>query len=136
MSKDKKIISHLTKESIAYFEKVENKEVKEDLKLYYNLLQSLSSTASKKTHYDKLNEWSDKAYGFIHDMLKKYGFKNGQPEVNKLNNDASFWWAIYGVLSSICYSPYLETEVAIHHSSAWERNKAMIAEMKSLIDLC
>lgn len=130
----KEIVSHLTKDALDWFARLENDDVKKDLKAYYELLQSLSSTASKGTHYDKLNEWSDEAYGYIHTMLKKYGFKNGEPEENKKNVNASFWWAIYGALSSIHYSPYLKTQVALHHSSAWERNEAMIAEMKVIVD--
>ncbi len=131
--KSKPIVSHLTKDSKEFLLSVTNEEVLKDLQKYQELLTSLSDTASKKTHYDNLNDWSDKAYGYIHDMLKKYGFKNGDVEANNKNPDARFWWAVYGVLSSITYSPYLKTEVALHHSSAYERNEAMIQEVKTLI---
>ena len=105
-----------------------------DIKEYLSLIKELSNTASKKTHYDNLNVWSDAAYPFIHDRLKKYGFANGQPEVNKKNPNASLWWMIYQLLSNITYSPNLRTEVSSHHSSAFERNEAMRMDLEKLIE--
>lgn len=108
-------------------------EALNDIKDYLEIITSLSDTASKKTHYDNLNEWSTKAYDFIHLSLKKYGFANGQPEVNKKNPNALLWWNIYGMLSSITYSPNIRTEVSLHHSSAFERNEAMRMDLELLI---
>lgn len=95
----------------------------------------MRDTASKKTHYQDLNQWSDVVFGYVHKMLKKTGFKNGRPEENAKNPSATLWWAIYGVVGNITYSPYLKTEVARHHSSAWERNEALIKELQDLTEL-
>lgn len=102
-----------------------------DLEGYLTLLKSLSTTASKQTHYHKLNDWSDVAYGYVHDMLKKYDFKNGGPDQN---DNARFWWTVYGMVSSIHYSTFLTTNVALHHSSAFERNEALTKEIEYLIN--
>ena len=134
MKKEKEIVSHLTKETLEIFNNLQNEEVKKDLKIYYEQLQTLAATAIKNTHYDGLDEWSKEVYSFIHKMLAKYEFKNGEPEENKKNINASFWLSIYDVLSNICYSPYLETKVPSHHSSAFARNEAMIKELEVLIN--
>lgn len=126
------IKSHLTTDAQILLNVISD-NVKKDLFAYHALLKTLSNEASKNTHYDNLDAWSNKAYAYIHDMLKKYGFKNGDVEANNKNTDARFWWTIYGVLSSITYSPFLKTDVSLHHSSAYERNEAMVQEIKSLI---
>ena len=95
----------------------------------------MRDTASKQTHYQNLDQWSGVVYGYIHKMLKKTGFKNGKPEENAKNPSATLWWTIYGEVSSITYSQYLQTKVARHHSSAWERNEALIMELDDLIKL-
>jgi len=102
----------------------------DDLRAYEKWLVGLRETASKQTHYHRLSEWSDKSYGYIHKMLDKYGFINGGKDQN---SDAGFWWKVYGLLGSVCYSPHLRTRVAPHHSSAWERNEAMITDINILI---
>jgi len=95
----------------------------------------LREVASKKTHYQDLDEWSDVVFGYVRKMLKKTGFKNGRPEENAKNPNATLWWAIYGMVGNITYSQYLQTRVARHHSSAWERNEALIMELQDLDDL-
>jgi len=95
----------------------------------------LREVASKKTHYQELDQWSDAVFGYAHRMLKRTGFKNGRPEENAKNPSATLWWAIYGVVGSIIHSQYLQTRVASHHSSAWERNEALIMELQDLDDL-
>lgn len=109
-------------------------ECKSDLHAYHHKVIEWQNTASKRTHYDQLEDWSNPAYGFIHDMLHKYGFVNGDPEANAKNANASFWWNVYGLLGSIIYSPYLKSEVAYHHSSAFERNRALLAELNIILD--
>jgi hypothetical protein len=99
---------------------------------FIKLAESKQDSASKRTHYDRLNEWSDEIYDFIHEALKKFGFVNGDPVKNSENPDASFWWGIYGMMSSLIYSRYLETKTANHHSSAYERNRALIMELYDL----
>jgi len=109
-------------------------DVLSDLHLYHHKVIEWQNTASKKTHYQELEEWSKPAYGFIHDMLHKYGFVNGDPAANAKNPAASLWWAMYGLISNITYSPNLKSEVAYHHSSAFERNRALLAELNTVID--
>jgi hypothetical protein len=104
-----------------------------DLKAYADYVEGLRTIASEKTHYHDLNVWSDKAYEFIHAMLKKYGFVNGDPEANALLPDATLWWMVYGLISNVIYSPHLKTQVAYHHASAYERNEALILELKDVI---
>lgn len=107
----------------------------DDLLKYLEFLESLRETASKGTHYDRLDEWNDKAHGFIHDMLDKYGFINGGAAIGLTQPiDANFWWMIYRVINSICYSNHLKTQVASHHSSAWERNEALIGDIHDIIE--
>ena len=101
----------------------------EDLKLFIDLVETLRNRVSKQTHYHNLDEWTKPTFGFIHDMLKKYGFINGEPEINKLNKDATFWYGLNSVVSNITYSPLLETSVSLHHSSAFERNEALYKEL-------
>lgn len=105
-----------------------------DLHEFHHEVIEWQNKASKKTHYEDLNIWSDDVYGFIHRMLEKYGFVNGNPEANAKNPEANFWWMVYGLMSSIIYSPYLKSEVAYHHSSAFERNRALLGELNDLLD--
>jgi len=105
-----------------------------DLHRYHHKVIEWQNTASKKTHYEDLELWSKDAYGYIHDMLNKYGFKNGDPAANAQNANASLWWNVYGLLSNIIYSPNLKSEVAYHHSSAFERNRALLAELNTVWD--
>lgn len=104
-----------------------------DLREFVDFLNALSNTASKKTHYHELNVWSNSAFNYVHNRLKKYGFVNGDPEANAKNPDATFWWKIYSIVSNVIYSPHLKSEVAYHHSSAFERNEALILEIKDVL---
>jgi hypothetical protein len=103
-----------------------------DLNGFISIIESQIDVASKQTHYHKLNDWCDTIYGFVHAMLKKHKFVNGGKNQNP---DARFWWGIYGVVSSIHLSPHLKTQVALHHSSAWERNEALRIEIGGLIKI-
>ncbi len=64
-------------------------------------------------------------------MLNKYGFVNGGPNQNP---EARFWWStVYNTMSHITYSKYLETKTARHHASAFERNEALVKELKDIM---
>ena len=103
-----------------------------DLQLFYDHLDSLSKTASKQTHYDRLDEWSGNVYKFVEKMLKKYGFINGS-QLQNIN--AKFWWNVYSIVSHCVYSPNLETKVSTNHSSAFERNESIKKDIKQLQEL-
>jgi hypothetical protein len=108
----------------------------DELKEFLVLAIELRNTASKHTHYKDLDSWSNKVYDFIHKKLKRHGFVNGEPELNRKNLNASVWRAIYGGFGSIVYSPHLKTEVSLHHSSAFERNEALVLELDDLVLEC
>ena len=104
-----------------------------DLQYFVGVLEKLRKTASKRTHYGDLNLWSNAVFGYVHDMLKKHKFVNGDPEANTLLPDAMFWWKVYSIVSNVIYSPHLKSEVAYHHSSAYERNEALILEINDVL---
>jgi hypothetical protein len=104
-----------------------------DLQDFKLLVEKLRITASKKTHYQDLDKWSNEVHEYVGNMLKKYGFVNGNPEANALIPDVSFWWNIYCLLSNVIYSPHLVSEVSSHHSSAFERNEALIKEIDDIL---
>jgi hypothetical protein len=107
----------------------------QELTEFLELLRGLSKTASKQTHYHKLDEWSDAVYGFVHKKLEEHGFINAAPLKGlEQPRDAEFWWKVYAIVGSVCYSPHLKTQVAWHHSSAWERNEALMADISDLIE--
>lgn len=103
------------------------------LRDFYTLVVNLRMYASTKTHYDRLDEWSKPIYDFIHTMLDISEFANGHPEKNT-SSECIFWFTIYKLMSSIIYSPNLKTEVANHHSSAYERNEALIKELEYIME--
>lgn len=105
----------------------------QDITKLKEMVKDSSLTASKKTHYHGLNDWSRPIWDYIHNMLDKHGFKNGNMETNRKNPKASFWWSVYGIFGNIIYSPNLQTEVSTHHSSAWERNEAFNKELEILM---
>jgi len=94
------------------------------------ILQLSSLSASKETHYEGLNEWEDPIYGYVHKMLHKFGFHNGKLHQKP---DSEFWWTIHNLVTDICYSSSLDTKVSSHHSSAWERNEALIKDLNIII---
>jgi hypothetical protein len=104
-----------------------------DLGFFKKALEALRSIASKKTHYQDLEQWNHDVYEFLHAMLHKHGFVSGDPEANALKPDAIFWWKIYSVVSNVIYSPHMVTEVAVHHSSAFDRNEALIKEVEDIL---
>jgi hypothetical protein len=103
-----------------------------DLMFFQDYLTQLSETASKKTHYVGLDEWSDSVHNFVDKKLKQYGFVNGKPEIIKPNSN--IWFNIYAMISNVIYSPNLKTKVANHHSSAFERNEALLKEIEIIIN--
>jgi hypothetical protein len=111
-----------------------SKEAIADLHELHHLVIKQQEIASKKTHYEDLDKWSSVIYGLIHDKLEKYGFENGNVEKNFKNADVSFWWNIYGLVGNIIYSPNLKTKVQYHHASAFERNRALLAEINEILD--
>jgi len=107
----------------------------DDLIIYFKTLQELDKTASKQTHYHELDKWMDPVYGFIHKQLKKYGFIEAAPLKGLTQPmDAEFWWAMYSLIGSACYSIHLKSKAAHHHSSAWERNQALIGDIQDIIE--
>jgi hypothetical protein len=109
-------------------------ELIEKFQEFYEFVLTAELTASRETHYVGLNEWSEPIYDFIHNELKANGFVNGDPVANKELIGASFWWLIYQVMGSIIYSNHLSSVVAIHHSSAYERNVALQGELEDIIE--
>jgi len=111
---------------------VSNNAIK-DVQGLLSICYSLRSTASHQGFYDGLKEWSTPIYDYIDNILKKYGFVNGDPEYNKRYPDIQYWWGIYGMMNNIIYSPNLYTRYPNHHSTAYERNEALIVELEYLI---
>jgi hypothetical protein len=101
------------------------------LQNYITHLEHLGETASKGTHYHGLDEWFTPAGEFVHQALTDAGFKNGDKTYNEQYPGIQFWWHIYGLYTNVCYSRYLQTEVPNHHSSAFERNAALILDLKA-----
>jgi hypothetical protein len=66
----------------------------------------------------------------VRNKLNKYGFINASPEQN---DDAAFWWLIYGLVNGACDSVYMKTTGSRHHASAWERNQALMADIEDII---
>lgn len=108
-------------------------EAIDDFYVFKDHVNALQATASKYTHYEKLDEWSHAVYDFVHKMLKKYKFVNGDVEANKKNPDATFWWDVYAMIGSVIYSPHLKSVTAAHHSSAAERNAALLLEIEDVL---
>lgn len=104
-----------------------------DLRLLETLLNELTETASKHTHYDRLDEWSEPIFELLNKMLMKYGFINGGGSEQPI--DATFWWNIYDIVSSCIYSSNLESLTAAHHSSAFERNESLKKDFIQLQNL-
>lgn len=100
-----------------------------DLANFAQWLQDASVWASKQTHYQDLDIWFNTVNRIIQANLDKYGFING---VGPTNNDSKLWWCIYALDPTS--SPNLQTSVASHHASAWERNQVLIMEIEYLID--
>ena len=111
-----------------------SREAYVDVDQFLSFLEAQRDTASKITHYDRRSFWSDHVFGFVRNCLTKYGFVNAGAAMGiKQNPNADFWWKIYGLISNVCYSANLRSKVANHHSSAWERNEALITDVKILI---
>lgn len=108
------------------------KTIKEEIIEYIEFLKTLSPC--KMTHYEQLEEsWGFYAYAYIHDKLEEHGFKNGVLGQN-MTPHCKMWWEIYSKIDYTIYSKYLKTNVARHHSSAFERNEALIKELEDLVD--
>jgi len=106
-----------------------------DLSVFLAELLELDKTASKQTHYEKLDDWLVPVYKLVRQRLKNFGFINGGAAHGiKQPTDADFWFLVYGVVNNVCYSPNLETQVSHHHSSAWERSQALIKDIQDIIE--
>ena len=101
-----------------------------DLSKFLADLYELDKTASKGTHYDRLDVWLEAVNRGVRNNLEKYGFVNASKEQN---DDAAFWWLIYQVVGGVCHSVHMKTSVANHHASAWERNQALIKDVEDII---
>jgi len=89
---------------------------------------------SKKTHYQDLDIWSDEVYNFIRAKLEKHGFIQAAPLKGvEQPPKAKLWWLVYGLVGAVIHSPNLKTEVAHHHSSAFEQNEALKTDLKEII---
>ena len=106
----------------------------DDLMAFRARLDILGQSASHMTHYNRLDEWTTPMHLIIREALVSSGFVNGQPDINKNIPDVKFWWSIYGVASNIIYSQHLKSQVAHHHSSAFERNEALKAEIDTILN--
>ncbi|RPI84081.1 MAG: hypothetical protein EHM34_04260 [Nitrosopumilales archaeon] len=107
----------------------------EDLLVFMAVLEGQRACASKDYHYKDLFYWDEAVYGFVRKMLTKYKFINGGAAMGlEQPADANFWWQVYGLVSNVCYSPNLHSKVASHHSSAFERNEALITDVQILME--
>ena len=109
-------------------------EAKKDVQEFINYCIELRKTASTEYFYDHITEYNNSIQDFIHKELKKYGFKNGNVEWCNSHPDIAYWWEIYKMIDWIIYSPNLHTKTENHHSSAYERNEALIVELQYLIN--
>jgi hypothetical protein len=132
ISRVEKVRSHLLNSALEI--KGINSEWRKEVVEFIQLLNDLSMNTSRNGGYDRLDEWSSPVNDFIHKKLNKYKFVSGDPEANKKLPDASFWWALYPLPTSIIHSVHLETKFANHHASAFERNEALICELKELLN--
>ena len=105
----------------------------EFFKGFCSVVKNQESIASHHTHYDHLQDWYDPIRDYIHNALDKVGFKNGDREYNDKFPDIRFWWLIYGVGSSIIWSPNLVSITENHHSSAYERAIALRIELSAIL---
>ena len=111
-----------------------SRESFDDLTIFLEKLQELDKTASKGTHYHNLNDWTRPNYDFLHNQLEKYGFIEAAPLKGLTQPmDAKFWCTVYDVMGSVIYSVHLKSKAAYHHSSAWERNQALMADIQDII---
>jgi len=108
----------------------------ERLPSLYKHLRLSRTTASKRGFYDRLVEYNKPISDHIHGALTDAGFANGEPAKNtpEANPDAAFWWALYNTWCNIVYSPNHMSIHPNHHSTAFDRNEALIAEIEYLID--
>jgi len=110
-------------------------EAYEDLLVFMTVLEAQQLVASKETHYVKLHAWSNAVNGFAHKTLMKHKFVNAGAIMGiEQPADANFWWHVYCLIANVCYSPNLHSKVADYHSSAYERNEALIEDLRILIE--
>lgn len=94
-----------------------------------------AASPSTRTHYQGLDEYSDYKYSFIRNILDKYGFVNGEKELNEKNKPVKFFFSIYAKLESFAGSPLfvLSDGASASKSSARDRNNWLIKELEQLI---
>lgn len=89
-----------------------------------------AAPVTDRTHYEKLNDFLDPVYDFIHEGLKQFGFVNGEQKKNKKNNKAMIIWWLYGEVGNCIYRhPCIDSsivKVACHHASSFHRQQAIL----------
>lgn len=128
-----KRLAYSTEEAIKFSDGI-TQEAIDKVGEFICLVKENGNTASRNYGYDRLEEWNEPLYNFIHSTLKKFGFKNGDVLHNDKIPNVKFWWAIYGIMSGVIYSPNLRSKTENHHSSAYERNLALEIELSYLLD--
>lgn len=104
-----------------------------DLKDFLDHLKKISP--STRTHYQELDEYISYKYDFIGKILDKYGFINGEKELNSKNKPATFFFEIYARLESFAGSALFVSSdgVTPTKSSARDRNNWLMSELEQLI---
>lgn len=115
-------LSHHAKEAINLFKNCPATLI-DDLNDFKRLLEDWTTKASKETHYYGLNYWENAVLKFITTKLQD------QSSLNYL-----FWLNLYKTANTIHLSPHLKTNVKRHHSSAYERNQALLVELNSILN--
>lgn len=91
---------------------------------------------TERTHYEKLNEFLDPVYDFIHTSLRKFGFISGDQDKNRRNHPAMIIWWVYGEVGNCIYRyPCIDSSivnVACHHASSFHRQQAILNSIKLL----
>lgn len=104
---------------------------KKDLTLYLDELISVVEHApvTSKTHYHELDAFTDPVYAKEHAILDAIGFKNGDPDANKIKPLVNIWWkCIYPISTNVLYTfPFLH-----HHCSSEERQKVMLRSYNAI----
>jgi hypothetical protein len=88
---------------------------------------------SKQGRYEQLDAWLTPIYLFTTERMYLEGFVNA----NKAQTPpiAKLWFLIKNAIASIVNSPFVDEEVDKHHTSAFGRNQALIAELNLFLSL-
>ncbi|ELP5902734.1 hypothetical protein QTV49_004778 [Vibrio vulnificus] len=125
---------YCTKTAVNWLLLCKNKdEIIEETKALIEVCKSLNPT--KKTHYAKLDEWIDPLSKFTTEKYLSHGFVNGNSEANKDCYPVRYWCRLDSLIVDIIWSPQLNSETSNHHSSAYSRNEAYIAELQLILKI-